>query len=93
MPIWRFEPINPDNHHWQSSASAGPLTLRAANGFKAERAIAEWIDFYNTERPHSALGDQTPAEASVLRPPPTSLVSGGGYSPVPCRIFISSATS
>jgi transposase InsO family protein len=23
-------------------------------GFKAERVITEWIDFYNTKRPHSA---------------------------------------
>ncbi len=27
------------------------------------RVIGEWIDFYNTERPHSSLGGQTPAEA------------------------------
>ncbi len=33
------------------------------DGFKAERVIGEWIDFYNTERPHSSLGGQTPAEA------------------------------
>ena len=33
------------------------------DGFKAERVIGEWIGFYNTERPHSALGGQTPAEA------------------------------
>ncbi len=33
------------------------------DGFKAERVIGEWIDFYNTERPHSALAGQTPAEA------------------------------
>jgi putative transposase len=25
------------------------------DGFAAERVIGEWIDFYNTERPHSAL--------------------------------------
>ena len=33
------------------------------DGFAAERVIAEWIGFYNTERPHSALAGQTPAEA------------------------------
>lgn len=33
------------------------------DGFKAERVIGDWIEFYNTERPHSALGGQTPAEA------------------------------
>lgn len=33
------------------------------DGFKAERVIGEWIDFYNTERPHSALDGQTPAKA------------------------------
>ncbi len=33
-----------------------------SDGFKAERVIGEWIDFYNTERPHSASGaGQTPA--------------------------------
>ncbi len=32
------------------------------DGFAAERVIDEWIDFYNTERPHSALAGQTPAE-------------------------------
>ena len=26
-------------------------------------SIGDWIDFYNTERPHSALAGQTPAEA------------------------------
>ena len=29
----------------------------------AQRVIGDWIDFYNTERPHSALAGQTPAEA------------------------------
>ena len=36
---------------------------------KAERIIGEWIDFYNTERPHSSFDSQTPAEAySTARP-------------------------
>ena len=33
------------------------------DGFKAERVIRDWMGFYNTERPHSALAGQTPAEA------------------------------
>jgi putative transposase len=33
------------------------------DGFKAEQVIGDWITFYNTERPHSALAGQTPAEA------------------------------
>jgi len=39
------------------------------DGFVAERVIGQWIDFYNTERPHSALDGATPAEAySTKRP-------------------------
>ncbi len=39
------------------------------DGFKAERGIGDRIDFYNTERPHSALAGQTPAEAyGAVRP-------------------------
>jgi putative transposase len=33
------------------------------DGFTAERVIGAWIDFYNTERRHSALDGQIPAEA------------------------------
>ncbi len=33
------------------------------DGFTAERVIGEWIGFYDTERPHSTLAGQTPAEA------------------------------
>ena len=33
------------------------------DGFVAERVIGDWIDFYNTERPHSSLDGQTPREA------------------------------
>lgn len=32
------------------------------DGFAAERVIGEWVDFYNNERPHSALAGRTPAE-------------------------------
>lgn len=32
----------------------------------ASRAISDWIRFYNTRRPHQALGMKTPAEAFAL---------------------------
>ena len=31
--------------------------------FVAERVIREWITFYNTDRPHTALDKRTPDEA------------------------------
>ncbi len=33
------------------------------DGLKAEQVIDEWIEFHNTERLHSPLAGQTPAEA------------------------------
>ena len=32
----------------------------------ASRVIGDWIGFYNTRRPHQALGMKTPAEAYAL---------------------------
>ena len=37
-----------------------------ADGLTARRVIGEWISFYNTERPHSALDGRTPTEARRL---------------------------
>ena len=42
---------------------------RLTDGFKTERVIAEWIDFYNTERPHSSFDGRTPAEAYGIGQP------------------------
>ena len=40
-----------------------------SDGFAAGRVIGAWIDFYNTERPHSALDGATLREAySAKRP-------------------------
>ena len=33
-----------------------------SDGFHAERVIRDWVVFYYTERPHSALEGRTPAE-------------------------------
>ncbi len=48
---------------WRSLKYEAVYLHELTDGFKAERIIGEWIDFYNTERPHSALGGRTPAEA------------------------------
>ena len=32
----------------------------------ASRVISDWVGFYNTRRPHQALGMKTPAEAYAL---------------------------
>ena len=48
---------------WRSLKYEAIYLHELTDGFVAERVIAEWIDFYNTERPHSSLGGVTPAEA------------------------------
>ena len=48
---------------WRSLKYEAVYLHELTDGFKAERVIGEWIDFYNTERPHSSLDGQTPAEA------------------------------
>ena len=40
MPIWRLEPINPDDHHWRASTYTGPLPVRAAEEDKARKLAA-----------------------------------------------------
>ncbi len=54
---------------WRSLKYEAVYLHELTDGFKAERVIGEWIDFYNTERPHSALGGRTPAEAYADRQP------------------------
>ncbi len=48
---------------WWSLKYEAVYLYELTDGFRAERVIGEWIDFYNTERPHSSLDGQTPAEA------------------------------
>ncbi len=48
---------------WRSLKYEAVYLHDLTDGFAAERVIGEWIDFYNTERPHSALAGRTPAEA------------------------------
>ena len=48
---------------WRSLKYEAVFLHELTDGFHAERVIGAWIDFYNTERPHSALDGATPAEA------------------------------
>ena len=48
---------------WRSLKYEAVYLHDLADGFQARRVIGEWIDFYNADRPHSALGGKTPAEA------------------------------
>ena len=47
---------------WRSLKYEAVYLHELTDGFVAERVIGEWIDFYNTERPHSSFDGQTPAE-------------------------------
>ena len=48
---------------WRSLKYEAVYLHEIADGFTARRVIGEWIGFYNTQRPHSALVGRTPAEA------------------------------
>ena len=48
---------------WRSLKYEAVYLHELADGFEAQRVIAEWIDYYNEERPHSVLDGRTPAEA------------------------------
>jgi putative transposase len=54
---------------WRSLKYEAVYLHELSDGFVAERVIGEWIGFYNTERPHSALGGRTPAEAYLAGGP------------------------
>lgn len=47
---------------WRSLKYEAVYLHETTDGFAAERVIGAWIEFYNTERPHFALGGKTPAE-------------------------------
>jgi len=63
---------------WRSLKYEAVYMHELTDGFKAERVIGEWIDFYNTERPHSALAGRTPAEAYGAGQPMDMMDKPGG---------------
>jgi putative transposase len=45
---------------WQSLKQEAVYLHEITNGFQAKRIIDDWICFYNSERPHTALDKRTP---------------------------------
>lgn len=52
---------------WRSLKQEAVYLNEITNGFDAKRIIKEWISFYNTERPHTALDKRTPDQAFFAR--------------------------
>lgn len=48
---------------WRSLKYEAIYLTEMSDGFKAQRVIMDWVDFYNTIRPHSSLDAMTPHEA------------------------------
>jgi putative transposase len=48
---------------WRSLKYEAVYLQDIADGFAAQRVVDDWINFYNQERPHAALGKATPNEA------------------------------
>ncbi len=47
---------------WRSLKYEAVYLHELSDGFAAQRTIANWLHFYDTQRPHSALAGSTPAE-------------------------------
>ena len=48
---------------WRSLKHEAVYLHEIRSGFIAERVTGEWINYYDTERRHSSLGDKTLAKA------------------------------
>ena len=48
---------------WRSLKQEAIYLEEITDGFQARRVIKNWMAFYNTDRPHSALDRQTPGDA------------------------------
>jgi len=47
---------------WRSLKYEAVYLNELSDGFVAERIIGDWLDFYNTQRPHSSFDGKTPQE-------------------------------
>ncbi len=68
---------------WRSLKYEAIYLHELTDGFVAERVIGKWVDFYNTERPHSTFGGRTPAEAYGAARPMDMMDKPGGLPTCP----------
>ena len=68
---------------WRSLKYEAVYLHDLTDGFAASRVIGEWMDFYVTERPHSALHGQTPREAYEAGQPVDMVDKPGGLPTYP----------
>jgi putative transposase len=54
LKSWDIEPL------WRSLKQEAVYLRKITDGFQAKRIIDTWIEFYNSERPHTALDKRTP---------------------------------
>ncbi len=59
MAIWKLEPIDPNDYHWQASAYCGPVFARAPDEAGARDLAAGAF----------GIAAEKPPGAEVLRPP------------------------
>ena len=48
---------------WRSLKYEAVYLHELSDGLRAQKVISRWVAFYNSRRPHSALGGSTPVEA------------------------------
>ena len=48
---------------WRSLKQEAVYLHELQDGFQAKRVIKDWIGFYNSERPHTALDKRSPNDA------------------------------
>ena len=48
---------------WRSLKYEAVYLQEISDGFQAQNLFSSWFEFYDQDRPHSALGGATPAEA------------------------------
>ena len=52
---------------WRSLKYEAVYLRELKDGFEAQRVLAQWLEFYNEVRPHSALAGRTPDEVVPRR--------------------------
>ena len=55
MPIWKLEPVDPNEDHWRASTYIGPVIVRAADDARAGSVAAEAFGFAAEKLPEAEV--------------------------------------